>query len=83
MKPDLEILTNKAVEAGLNSPKVLAFYNGTVRWFRVGIIKVVTSFDTSNYPFDRQTVQLVMSSMSYTKDMVEVNFEDGGIVIDT
>ena len=50
--PDLLIFPNAGTEQELNSPKVIAFYNGTVHMFRIGIIRVATSYKMSNYPFD-------------------------------
>ena len=77
--PRLEVMSNAIVEQELYLPKVIVYSNGTMHMFRLGLIRVTTSFETSNYPYDVQTVQLVLTTMSYTKDLVDLTLIGSGI----
>ena len=80
--PDLEIFSNAGTEQELNNPKVIVYHNGTVHMFRLGLIRIIASYTMGNYPFDVQTVQLVISPMSYFKELVDVRLLGEGIEIE-
>ena len=77
--PDMEIILNVGTEPELNSPKVIAHHNGTVHIFRIGIIRVVTLYEMSNYPFDEQTVKLMLIPRTYSKQQIDIDLLGDGI----
>ena len=66
----------------MNRPKAIAYSNGTVHMFLLGIIKVIASFETGNYPFDLQTVTVLMITMTHIKEQIDVSLRAGGIEIE-